>query len=68
MHYPYDNIVPGAGRGPDWGDVVAALAPVPVRLSGLVDGLNRRVPLDAARKRFASKMCTAAHSRLGINS
>lgn len=58
VHYPYDNVIPGAGRGADWGDVAAALAPVPVRLGGLVDGQNRRVPLDAARKRFASKNVT----------
>jgi dienelactone hydrolase len=45
-HIPYDVIVPGALTGGDLADVVAALAPLPVRLERLVDGRNRLAPLD----------------------
>jgi len=38
---PHDVIVPGILRVADVADIVAALAPTPVRLTGLVDGLNR---------------------------
>jgi hypothetical protein len=41
---PYDILIPGALTAGDLDDVAAALAPRPLRLEGLVDGLNRRVP------------------------
>jgi dienelactone hydrolase len=44
VHVPYDIVVPGVLTVGDLPDVVAALAPRPVRLEGLVDGLNRKVP------------------------
>ena len=43
-HVPFDVVVPGALTTGDLADVVAALAPRPVRLEGLVDGLNRKAP------------------------
>ncbi|MBY0229344.1 MAG: acetylxylan esterase [Gemmataceae bacterium] len=52
VHFPYDGIVPGAARA-DWPAVCAAIK-CPVRLEGLVDGTNRRVPLAEARKRHAA--------------
>jgi hypothetical protein len=52
-HVPYDGVVPGALRAGDVGDVVAALAPLPVRLTGLVDGSNRRVGAKAAERLMA---------------
>jgi hypothetical protein len=42
-HVPYDVIVPGVLRTGDLADVAAELAPRPLRLEGLVDGLNRAV-------------------------
>jgi hypothetical protein len=42
-YFPHDCIVPGALTAGDLGDVAAALAPRPLRLAGLVDGLNRSV-------------------------
>jgi hypothetical protein len=42
----HDVVVPGALTAGDLCDVAAALAPRPLRLVGLVDGLNRRVPAD----------------------
>src|SRR5262249_37160640 len=42
-YVPHDVIVPGALTAGDLSDVAAALAPRALRLTGLVDGLNRRV-------------------------
>jgi dienelactone hydrolase len=44
LYVPHDALVPGALTAGDLCDVAAALAPRPLRLEGLVDGLNRRVP------------------------
>jgi hypothetical protein len=41
-YVPHGAIVPGALETGDLCDVAAALAPLPVRLEGLVDGRNRR--------------------------
>jgi hypothetical protein len=43
LYVPHDALVPGALTAGDLEDVVAALSPRPVRLEGLVDGLNRRL-------------------------
>jgi hypothetical protein len=43
-YVPHDVVVPGALTAGDLCDVAAALAPRPLRLEGLVDGLNCRVP------------------------
>lgn len=42
-YLPHDCIVPGALTAGDLSDVAAALAPRPLRLGSLVDGLNRSV-------------------------
>jgi hypothetical protein len=42
-YVPHDVIVPGALTSGDLGDVAAALSPRPLRLEGMVDGLNRSV-------------------------
>ena len=42
-YFPHDVVVPGALTAGDLCDVAAALAPRPLRIEGLVDGLNRRV-------------------------
>jgi len=41
---PCDVVVPGALAAGDLPDLAAALAPRPLRLDALVDGLNRRLP------------------------
>jgi hypothetical protein len=43
VYVPYDAIVPGALTAGDLNDVAAALAPRPLRLEGLVNGLNQLV-------------------------
>jgi hypothetical protein len=42
-YVPHDAVVPGALTTGDLPDVLAALAPRPVRIEGAVDGLNRRM-------------------------
>jgi hypothetical protein len=51
-YVPHDVVVPGALTAGDLSDVVAMLAPRPVRLEGLVDGLNRKVSNEALTKAF----------------
>ncbi len=51
-YLPHDVIIPGVLTVGDLCDVAAALAPRPVRLEGLVDGLNRRTPLDAVESEY----------------
>jgi hypothetical protein len=50
LYIPVDSTVPGALTAGDLCDVTAALAPRPVRLTGLVDGLNRTMKADALRE------------------
>jgi hypothetical protein len=45
-YVPHDAVIPGALTTGDLCDVAAALAPRPLGLEGLVDGLNRKVPFD----------------------
>jgi hypothetical protein len=51
-YVPHDALVPGALTAGDLGDVAAALAPRPLRLEGLVDGLNRRASAEESSKAF----------------
>jgi dienelactone hydrolase len=51
-HLPFDVLVPGAMDAGDLPAVASALAPRPVRMTGLVDGLNRPVPPAQARVAF----------------
>lgn len=44
-YIPHDEVIPGVLAVGDLCDVAGALAPRPVRLEGLVDGLNRRAEL-----------------------
>jgi dienelactone hydrolase len=53
LHVPHDVLVPGALTVADLPDLVAALAPRPVRLDGLLDGLNRRVGDQALAEIYA---------------
>ena len=47
---PFDAIVPGALTVSDLDDVVAALAPRPVRIEASVDGWNRLAPANAVEE------------------
>ncbi|HTU16936.1 MAG TPA: dienelactone hydrolase family protein [Gemmataceae bacterium] len=49
-YVPHDALVPGALTAGDLSDVAAALAPRPLRLQGLVDGLNHEVSAETAAK------------------
>jgi hypothetical protein len=51
-YVPHDALVPGALTAGDLGDVAAALAPHPLRLEGMVDGLNREVSASVLAKAF----------------
>jgi len=51
-YLPHDVIIPGVLNAGDLCDVTAVLAPRPVRLEGLVDGLNRRTPLKAVELEY----------------
>jgi hypothetical protein len=51
-YVPHDAVIPGALTAGDLRDVAAALAPRPLRLEGLVDGLNRRVPNDVLARTY----------------
>jgi hypothetical protein len=52
-YVPHDATVPGALTEGDLCDLAAALAPRPVRMEGLVDGLNQQVPGDRLTETFA---------------
>lgn len=51
-YVPHDAVIPGALTAGDLCDVAAALSPRPLRLEGLVDGLNRRDPNDVLVKTY----------------
>ena len=51
-YLPHDVIVPGALTAGDLGAVAAVLAPRALRLEGLVDGLNRRVSVEALEQAY----------------
>jgi hypothetical protein len=50
---PHDGVIPGVLTTGDLCDVAAALAPRPLRLAGIVDGLNRRLTADQTRLTYA---------------
>jgi len=53
-YLPYDVVVPGALAAGDLCDVVAALAPMPIRLEGLVDSRNCLLVEEQVAAIFAS--------------
>jgi hypothetical protein len=69
-YLPHDVIVPGALTAGDLCDVAAALAPRPLRLEGLLDGLNRRVVAETVTKIFeptrAAYRSTGTEGRLQL--
>lgn len=61
---PHDAIVPGALAVSELSDLTATLAPRPVQLTGLIDGVNRLVPLNEAREiyRLSRNVSVAAQA------
>jgi hypothetical protein len=59
MHIPHDVIVPGMLTIGDLSTLAASLAPLPVRLEGLVDGLNRPAPSSSASRKSAASWLRA---------
>ncbi len=51
-YLPHDVVLPGVLTAGDLSDVAAALAPRPLRLNALVDGLNRRQPIEQTIKAY----------------
>ena len=51
-YVPHDALVPGALTAGDLADVAAALAPRPLRLEALVDGLNHEVAAETVAKTY----------------
>jgi dienelactone hydrolase len=51
-YVPHDAVLPGALTAGDLSDMAAMLAPRPLRLEGLVDGLNRKVGSEALAQAF----------------
>ena len=71
VQIPYDVVVPGVLTAGDLPDVAAAIAPRPLRLDGLVDGLNRRLSAEAARALYRPGVegyrAAGAEGRIAIN-
>jgi hypothetical protein len=61
-YLPHDMVIPGVLTAGDLCDVAAALAPRPLRLDGLVDGLNRRQSAEQVRAAYAP--ATASYRRV----
>jgi len=57
---PHDVVIPGALTASDLCDIAASLAPIPLRITNAVDGLNRRVPAVDLADRYAA--VTAAYT------
>jgi hypothetical protein len=54
-HIPQDVIVPGILEVTDLGEIVASIAPRPVLLAELVNGLNKKVSLSTMEKEYGTK-------------
>ena len=52
VYIPHDVVVPGALGSGDLADLAASAAPCPLRLDGVVDGMNRPLALDRVRNLY----------------
>lgn len=66
-YVPHDALVPGALTTGDLVDVAAVLAPRPLLMEGLVDGLNREVPAQTAAKIYESARNAYRSRKAGAN-
>jgi dienelactone hydrolase len=55
-HLPQDVIVPGLLEVTDIKDIIGSIAPRPVLLAELVNGLNKEVPLSMMEKEYGSQV------------
>ncbi len=53
LYVPHDAVVPGALTVSDVSDIAAAIAPRPLKLENLIDGLNRPVPASDVQSALA---------------
>jgi hypothetical protein len=71
LYVPHDAVVPGALEVGDLNDIVPALAPQPVWISGVVDGLNRQVNQEQIDHIYAEArnhyQATQANQRLKLH-
>jgi hypothetical protein len=61
-YLPHDVVIPGVLTAGDLCDLVAAIAPRPLRLDGLVDGANRRSSVENSRKQYAIAITAYRHA------
>jgi hypothetical protein len=64
-YVPHDVIVPGILTVADLCDLAATLAPNPLKMRGLVDGLNQRIPQENAMPAYDTTR--AAYSEAGAS-
>src|SRR5262249_9362238 len=64
-YVPHDALVPAALTMGDLADAAAALAPRALRMEGLVDGLNRALPLDAMSRALEPARASYQSSNAG---
>jgi hypothetical protein len=64
VYVPHDVVIPGVLTTGDLCDLAAATAPRPLRLTGIVDGLNRLVPLDDVRRQY--EPTSQSYRRAGV--
>jgi hypothetical protein len=62
-YLPYDAVVPQVLTGGDLPDLAAALAPRPLRLEVLVDGLNRKVAAEVLARRYQPAQAAYAEAK-----
>jgi hypothetical protein len=67
VYIPHDVVVPGALMAGDLCDVAAALAPRPLRLEGMVDGLNRVVKAEALASAYAPTRAAYGDAKLQLS-
>ena len=63
VHIPHDVVIPGAIPAGDISQIVLAIAPRPVQLSGTVDGLNRLLPKETVMEQY--RAAREAYQQLG---
>jgi dienelactone hydrolase len=66
-YLPHDVVIPGVLTLGDLSDLTAALTPRPVRLEGLVDGLNRRASPDSVKAEYEPARKAYANAAAGNN-
>jgi hypothetical protein len=66
LYLPHDVVVPGALTAGDLCDVAAVLAPRPLRLEGLVDGLNRKLTVEGLGRTYERTRATYRDQKAAV--